>query len=119
LTGFQQLGAWLANNWRPTVMQEATVKSRIRCTALDVICREQPEALENKLKEMLNLDVVDLAKPNVFGQRMRAAKEIQDAMSAAEREEILKKVEIYKTTGLPVETQKQYELLLYSHLRRY
>ena len=80
---------------------------RVRYTAIDVIWREYTEAVQNELKEMLQIEEINLSNPAVFQQRTAAAKQVLKNMTAGEREEIYAKVEHYKCMGLPEDTQRQ------------
>lgn len=102
----KELGAWLSNNWRPTVTQEASRTTTIRCTAIDVISREYADDVQRELKNMLGEDDFDLAKNVVFEQRTAAAKRVLENMTPAEREKIHDKVKHYKEVGLPSDIQR-------------
>jgi|ERR1700679_2369792 len=103
----QTLSAWLANNWRPLVTQEAVTKFSIRISPLEVVWSEYRGLVETELKNMLNIDTVDFSNPEVFRKRLAAAKIVLNNMNAGEQEEVYAKVEEYKETGLPKERQRQ------------
>lgn len=97
----------MSNNWRPKVTLEAVAKAWIRCTAIDVIWREHRHDVEVELKDMLNIEVVDFSKREVFQQRTAAAKRVLMNMSQSQKEDILTKVENYKKMGLPEDIQRR------------
>lgn len=92
------------------------MRTRIRFTAGDVIWKEKKKQVDDKLKDMLGLDVVDYSMPEVFQNRMRAIKIILDEMTPGEREDVKKKVENYKNTGLPPDIQRR---LVIRHISKY
>ena len=87
--------------------KEAVPKARIRYTAIDVICREYAQDLENELKDMLDTDIIDFSNSEVFQRRTAAAKRVLLRMPDGERENVYRKVEAYKKMGLLADVQRK------------
>jgi hypothetical protein len=89
------------------VTQEAAPKFTIRISPLEVIWSEYKELVEIEIKNMLGIDTVDFSKPEVFQQRLAAAKKVLNNMNTGQQEDLYAKVENYKQTGLPENRQRQ------------
>ena len=88
--------------------QEATSKkTHTRYTALDYVWNNHREAVEDELKNMLDIDIIDFSLPVVFANRTTAAKTVLRNMTTGERETVYAEVQKYKTKGLPQDQQRQ------------
>lgn len=106
----------MANNWRPTVSQEAKTKakSQIRFTVNDLIYNKHKDLVKKEVGEMLGIDpnTVDFGRTTGFQNRTAAIKRILDRMTIGEKEGLAAEVENLKKNGLPQDIQRRLVFLL-------
>lgn len=68
-------------------------------------------------KEMLGIEEVDYAIPEVFQNRARAIKQVIEDMPEGVRQDLNARVESHKQNGLPPEIQRRYVDLYIGYLR--
>lgn len=106
----QKLAAYLRNNWRPIVTQEANVKSRVRYTAAEYVYNNRRDLVEQGVREILGMgpsDTVDFSRPECFQNRTAAIKRVLENMSVRDREDVDAQVDMHRRTGLPAEMQRR------------
>ena len=92
------------NNWRPYSTGKLD-KTTTTINYLEIVYRTRKQEVIDELKEMLNVEEIDLSKREAFTQRRTAAKRIWDRMNETEREDILQLVETHKRDGNDDETR--------------
>jgi hypothetical protein len=83
-------------------------KTSIRVTVIDIVWQEQREAVNEAMKEILDVTDLDTASPEYFQQRTAAAKLALERMTERDRAQMYALVEKRKNEGNTPAVQRQY-----------
>lgn len=101
---FQQLGAWITNNWRAHKLVPTAGKSRKK-SRLEIIWEERRDEVLEEVKVIVGKS--DPTDKDNFQQRTAAAKAVYDRLSEGEKGRIRKLVETRKKRVNPPEKQRK------------
>lgn len=100
----------MRNNWRPNANSNQSIPT-MKMRAIDFVWETRRDLVEEELKTILGVDVLDRRDPKYFQQRNAAAKLALEKMSVDERAEIELGLETRRTKGNPEKIQRQYVLI--------
>jgi hypothetical protein len=102
----QELLAWIRNNWRPSSGTEEAY-SNLKVNPINVIWEIEKEAVEEELKEILGVEVLDKRDPGYFQQRNAAAKRLLGKMTERDRAQFEATLQDRRSKGHPEPVRRE------------
>ena len=102
----KELIAWVRNNWRPTSSTNFA-NPNLKIKAINVVWDIHRDLVEEELMNILQVDRLVDGDPRIFQQRNTAAKHVLDNMDEADRNQIHRLVELWKTQGYPEHIRRE------------
>jgi hypothetical protein len=102
----KELAVWVRNNWRP-YSTVAESKVNLRVNAIDVVWETRKAAVEEKIKEILQVEDLEDNQAGYFQQRTAATKRVLEEMTEQGRHAVNRIVEDRREQGHPEHIRRE------------